>query len=104
MKDAELKLARQLIEQISTDRFKPEAYEDEVRSRVRAQIKRKAQGKEITAEPAARRKGEVVDLMEALKASLGPQERRRAGERKPAKRAARGVRSRRRGARRSSAA
>src|SRR2546421_5950881 len=104
VKDAELKLARQLIEQISTDRFKPEAYQDEVRERVRAQIKRKAQGKEITAAPAERRKGEVVDLMEALKASLGPKERRRAGERKPAKRAARGVRSRRRGARRSSAA
>jgi DNA end-binding protein Ku len=104
VKDAELKLARQLIEQITTDRFKPEGYEDEVRSRVRAQIKRKVEGEEITAAPAERRKGEVVDLMEALKASLGAQAGRRGGERKPAKRAARGARSRRRGARRSSAA
>jgi len=102
VRESEVKLAKQLIDQITSDRFEPEAYEDEVRKRVRAQIKRKLAGKEITAAPAEQRKGKVVDLMEALRASLGSQERRRGGERKPAKRAAQ--RSRRRGARRSSAA
>ncbi|HUE38942.1 MAG TPA: Ku protein [Candidatus Binatia bacterium] len=103
VKEGELKLARQLIDQISTERFKPEAYRDEVRERVRAQIKRKADGKEIAAPAAQRREGKVLDLMEALKASLATREPRRGGGRKPAKRAARST-SRRRGARRSSAA
>ncbi len=70
--DAELKLARQLIGQIATDRFQPDRYEDEVRKRIEKLIDQKVKGREITAEPAAKRpKGQVVDLMEALRASLG---------------------------------
>jgi len=94
VKDAELRLAKQLIDQISSDEFDPDEYEDEVRDRVRAQIRRKVQGKEITVpEGEPERGGKVIDLMEALKASLGQ---------KPAKRAARS--SRRKSAKRKSAA
>jgi DNA end-binding protein Ku len=72
---AELKLAEQLIEQVSSDGFEPEKYTDEVRKRIEQLIKAKAKGKPIEPlEP--RRKAEVVDLMEALKKSLGEGARR----------------------------
>src|SRR5439155_10237957 len=71
----ELKLARQLIDQIATDRFEPEKYTDEVRQRIEKMIKAKAKGEEIEA-PTPRPRAEVVDLMEALKKSLGQGGRR----------------------------
>ena len=70
VREPELKLAVQLIEQIATDEFKPEEYEDTQRHQVRALIDRKVQGEEITATPAAPPKAQVIDLMAALKASL----------------------------------
>jgi DNA end-binding protein Ku len=69
LKDAELKLAVQLVEQIANDEFKPESYEDEVRKRYHEAIQRKVEGQEITAAPEAP-KAQIIDLMEALKASL----------------------------------
>jgi DNA end-binding protein Ku len=70
--EAEVRLAMQLIEQIRSDVFKPDKYEDQVRRRVEKLIQAKIKGKDITEEePAPARKGEVVDIMEALKASLG---------------------------------
>jgi len=72
---AELKLARQLIEQVSSQKFEPEKYSDEVRKRIEQLIKAKAKGQPIEA-PEPRRKAEVVDLMEALKKSLGQGGRR----------------------------
>ncbi len=70
LREPELKLAVQLIEQIATDEFKPEEYEDTQRHQVRALIDRKIQGEEITATPAPQPKAQVIDLMAALKASL----------------------------------
>jgi DNA end-binding protein Ku len=71
-REAEVKLARQLIDQISEEKFHPEKYEDVVRKRIEKLIQGKLEGKDITeAAPAERRRGEVIDLMEALKASLG---------------------------------
>ena len=71
-REAEVKLARQLIDQISEDEFRPGKYEDVVRKRIDKLIQQKLKGKDITeAEPGARPKAEVIDLMEALKASLG---------------------------------
>ena len=69
IKDAELKLATQLVEQIASDQFHPEHYEDEVRKRYHEAIDRKVKGQEITAAPEAP-KAQIIDLMEALKASL----------------------------------
>jgi DNA end-binding protein Ku len=72
---AELKLAQQLIDQVSSEEFEPEKYTDEVRKRIEQLIAAKAKGQKIEA-PAARPKAEVVDLMEALKKSLGQAGRR----------------------------
>ncbi|HSG40956.1 MAG TPA: Ku protein [Thermoanaerobaculia bacterium] len=70
IKEPELKLAVQLIEQIATDEFRPETYEDTQRNKVRALIDRKIQGEQITAAPAEPPRTQVIDLMAALKASL----------------------------------
>ena len=69
LKDSELKLAMQLVEQIASDEFRPENYEDEVRKRYHEAIQRKVEGHEISAAPEAP-KAQIIDLMEALKASL----------------------------------
>jgi DNA end-binding protein Ku len=70
VKPAELDLARQLIEQSATDEFKPEQYSDQVRVRVLEAIQRKVEGQEIIEEPAEAPQTKIIDLMEALKASL----------------------------------
>jgi DNA end-binding protein Ku len=70
---AELQLALQLIDQISEDSYDPTQFEDEEKKRILAAIDEKIAGKEIVAsahneEPSS---GQVIDLMDALKASLG---------------------------------
>jgi DNA end-binding protein Ku len=70
VRDNEVKMARQLIQQLSGN-FHPEEFEDEYRVRLQELAERKIEGEEITVagepeeEPA-----QVVDLMEALKASV----------------------------------
>jgi DNA end-binding protein Ku len=71
VKPAELKLAQQLIEQQSADRFDPAAYTDEVRSRIEAAVQKKVEGQEITMAEQPEAGAQVIDLMEALRASLG---------------------------------
>jgi DNA end-binding protein Ku len=70
--EPELKLARQLIEQLGAKRFDPNEYVDEHRARVEAAIQRKVDGKEVSlAEgPVSAKGGNVIDLMEALRASI----------------------------------
>jgi DNA end-binding protein Ku len=71
VREPELKLAKQLIDQIARETFDPTQYEDEVRKRTQEDIDRKVKGQEIaTSEPAAE-PARIIDLMEALKASLG---------------------------------
>jgi DNA end-binding protein Ku len=71
LKEAELKLALQLIEQSISDSFHPESYRDSVRDRMLEIIQRKVEGQEITIAPSETPQAQVIDLMEALKASLG---------------------------------
>ncbi len=68
-KDNELKLAVQLIDQITSASFEPSHYEDDVRKRMQAAIDRKIQGQEISTAPEQPR-AQIIDIMEALKASL----------------------------------
>ena len=68
--EKELALARQLIEQISSEEFHPEAYEDAVKKRTEEVIARKVDGEQITYTEAEEPQGKIIDLMEALKASL----------------------------------
>src|SRR5215467_12540370 len=82
IKPAELGLAKQIIQQIAHETFSPENYKDEVQARMMDLIQKKIEGQEITVVPEAPA-GKVIDLMEALKASLG-MTKADAGERKPA--------------------
>jgi DNA end-binding protein Ku len=70
LKDSELKLAVQLVEQIANDEFKPENYEDDVRKRYHEAIQRKVEGQEVITASEAPKGAQIIDLMEALKASL----------------------------------
>jgi DNA end-binding protein Ku len=72
VKDNELALAKQLIAQISSKAFDPTQYEDDVRKRIEAAIQRKVEGQEIAISPSEPDQGgaQVIDLMEALRASL----------------------------------
>ncbi len=70
IKDNELKMAVQLAEMGASDEFHPENYRDEVAERVRAMIQKKIDGEEITTADAEEPRAQVIDLMEALKASL----------------------------------
>ena len=70
LKPAELKLATQLVEQAASDEFKPETYKDEVRERMLALIQRKVEGEDITLAHTAEPEHKIIDIMEALKASL----------------------------------
>ena len=80
--DAELKLALQLIDQISRDSYDPNEYEDEEKKRILAAIDQKIAGRQVVASAhnEAATSGQVIDLMEALKASLG---KKPTGEAKP---------------------
>jgi DNA end-binding protein Ku len=71
VKPQELKLAKQLIEQQTAPKFDPTAYVDEHRGRIQAEIQKKVEGQEISvAEIEPESSGKVIDLMEALRASL----------------------------------
>ena len=72
VKKPELALALQLIDQIAADSYDPTAFVDEEKQRILAAIDDKIAGNEIAEsaapEPAS---GQIIDLMEALRASLG---------------------------------
>jgi DNA end-binding protein Ku len=76
VKDAELKLAKQLIDAQTSETFDPSQYKDEVAARIESAVQRKIEGQEITTTEAPETTAQVIDLMEALRASL---------EKKPAK-------------------
>jgi DNA end-binding protein Ku len=70
VKDAELKLAMQLIDQTTNEEFEPTKYRDTVRERMLETIQRKIEGQDITSDVAPASDTKMIDLMEALKASL----------------------------------
>jgi DNA end-binding protein Ku len=68
LRPQEIRMARSLIDSLS-DAFKPDEFHDEYRAALEELVAKKIQGEEITyteeAEPS-----KVVDLMEALRASV----------------------------------
>ena len=80
VKPAELKLAQQLIDQQAAAGFDPAAFKDETRARIEAAIQKKVEeGTEISVtERPAEGEGKVIDLMDALRASLERSESARA--------------------------
>ena len=66
----ELDLAKLLVDQRAVESFKPETYEDDVKKRVLGLIQKKVEGEDISVAPTETGGGQIIDLMEALKASL----------------------------------
>ena len=88
-----MKLARQLIGHLAEKRFDPNEFVDEHRARVEAEIKKKVAGKEISIEeeaPAKAPRSNVINLMDALKASLA-----KPGAAKPLSKVSKGAASKR---------
>lgn len=67
--DRERKMARQLIKHLSSD-FDPAQFKDEYHKALKKLIDKKIKGEEIVAAPEPEPTGQVVDLMEALRASV----------------------------------
>ena len=77
VRDAEVKMARQLVQQLS-DEFRPEEFRDEYRVALEELVEKKVAGQEITvAETPEEEPTKVVDLMEALKASVEQAKKKR---------------------------
>ena len=77
VRDPEIKMARQLIQQLSGE-FRPEEFHDEYRERLQELAERKIEGQEVTVQAEAEEEAApVVDLMEALKASVAEAKKRR---------------------------
>ena len=70
VKPMELALAKQLIEQTTNENFEPQKYKDTVRERILETIQRKVDGQDITSDIAPDSGSKIIDLMDALKASL----------------------------------
>lgn len=85
----ELQLALQLVDQIAADSFDPAQFHDEEKERVLAAIEEKVRGKKIVTssreEEGAAGGGQVIDLMDALRASLGKKPAAKAGAKTSAK-------------------
>ncbi len=62
VREAELKLAKQLIDQIAAETFEPSKYHDEVRERIQADIDRKVQGHDISESAPAPEPARIIDL------------------------------------------
>ena len=88
VKPDELELALTIIDQRVNEKFEPERYEDEVRATMMERIQQKIDGQEISMPPEEAAESKIVDLMEALKASVDGSGKRKPAKRKPAKRAA----------------
>ena len=79
LKDAEVKVAHQLIEALAAD-WEPEKYKDDFQENVKKLIETKLEGGKIAEVEKPKKLAPVVDLMSALKQSLAEME----GKKKPA--------------------
>jgi DNA end-binding protein Ku len=82
VKDSELELARQVIESLAGD-FEPSELASEYRRDLKAMLEAKLRGEEIAVPEQPEEEAPVIDLMEALKASVAAAKKRPEGE-KPA--------------------
>ncbi|CAA7602565.1 Ku70/Ku80 beta-barrel domain protein [Acididesulfobacillus acetoxydans] len=77
--ETELMLARQLVEQLAKP-FEPGKYRDGMRDKLAEMIEQKVKGESLRV-PTAPRGGQVLDLMEALRASIARAEEKKDGAR-----------------------
>ena len=71
LKPGELELAQRLVNELSSENFSPEKYTDEYQARVLEAVETKVEGKEVTSLAPQAQRTQVIDLMDALKQSLG---------------------------------
>jgi DNA end-binding protein Ku len=71
LKPGEMELAQRLVDELSSEVFAPEKYTDEYRARVLEVVEAKVEGKEVTSLAPQAQRTQVIDLMDALKQSLG---------------------------------
>ena len=69
VKDKELELAKSLVESLAAE-FEPEKYSDTYRENLKAMIAAKVEGRETVEAASPQHLAPVIDIMEALKASL----------------------------------
>src|SRR5499427_2004249 len=81
LKPGEMELAQRLVNELASDKFAPEKYADEYRTRVLEAVEQKVEGKQVTSLAPQAQRAQVIDLMDALKQSLG---KRGSGDTKPA--------------------
>ena len=79
----EVKMAQQLIASLTED-FDPTAYQDEYRERVLEAVQAKVEGQEVVMQPEEGEPATVVDLMEALRASVDQANQRKTGSKSKA--------------------
>lgn len=85
VRKAEVEMAKTLVESLSAD-WDPARYHDRYRGELLDLLRRKAEGAPLP-EPAEEGRGEVVDLMEALRQSVEATKRRRTPRRTSARKA-----------------
>jgi DNA end-binding protein Ku len=102
VRKGELELAQQLIEQLGNDRFEPRKYEDDYRQALLEMVDRKVAGEEIVTVEAPEAREQIIDLVEALKKSLGEERGAAASGGKRVRKAAK-AKGRKKAARRKSA-
>jgi DNA end-binding protein Ku len=71
LKPGELELATKLLAELTSEDFKPERYSDDYRVRVLEVVESKVEGREVTSLAPQAQRAQVIDLMDALKQSLG---------------------------------
>lgn len=80
LKDAEVKVAHQLIEALAA-KFEPEKFHDTFQDNLKALIKARLEGEDVTEIEKPKKLAPVVDLMSALKQSLAQMEGQKKGTR-----------------------
>ena len=78
--DRELQMAKSLIDNLAEESFDPTRYQDGYREALQAIVQAKLEGQEAFEAPVAEAEPRVMDLMEALKASVEAARKERAGK------------------------
>ena len=80
----ELQMAKSLVQSLAEDTFDPSRYQDEYHDALMKVVNAKVEGQQVVSAPDVGPEPRVMDLMEALRASVDEAKKQRAG-REPAK-------------------
>lgn len=74
----ELQMAKSLVESLAEDRFEPERFQDQYREALMRVVEAKSEGEELVEAAEPEGEAKVMDLMDALKASVAAAKKARA--------------------------